>query len=185
MRGQEPSPYPFGHIVALLILTGQRRNEIASLEWEHIIHDTITIPADIAKNHREHTFPYGPLVRQVLNDIPASAKQSQYVFPARFETMRGKPTTIFNAWSKSKAAFDKQLKDIEPYKLHDLRRTFATTLQRIGIPLEVREKLLNHISGSQAGIVGVYNVHGFEAEMQQAIAKYDDFMQSLLARGQT
>lgn len=84
--------------------------------------------------------PYGALVRQVLGSIPADAKQSQFLFPARFETMRGKPTTIFNAWSKSKAP-DKELKGVEPYKLHDLRRTFATTLQGLGVPLEVREKL--------------------------------------------
>lgn len=178
-------PYPFGAIVSLLILTGQRRNEIASLEWTNVTPDTITIPADIAKNHLEHTFPYGALVRQVLESIPAHAKEGRYVFPARFETMRGKPTSFFNSWSKSKAAFDKTLKDIGPYKLHDLRRTFATTLQSLGVPLEVREKLLNHISGTQAGIAGVYNVHPFREEMKDAIAKHDEFLLSLLARGQT
>lgn len=174
-------PYPFGQIVALLILTGQRRNEIASLEWSWITNDSITIPGEVAKNHLEHTFPYGELVRKVLASVPDYAKQNQYVFPARFETMRGKPTTIFNAWSKSKAAFDKELQGVAPYKLHDLRRTYATTLQRIGVPLEVREKLLNHISGTQAGIVGVYNVYPYKEEMQAALAKYEDFMHSLLA----
>lgn len=178
-------PYPFGHIVALLVLTGQRRNEIATLEWENITHDTITIRADIAKNHLEHTFPYGILVRQVLDSIPAYAKQSQYVFPAAFETNRGRRTTTFNGWSKAKASFDKILKDVEPYKLHDLRRTFATVLQSLAVPLEVREKLLNHISGSQAGIAGVYNVHPFREEMKDAIAKHDEFLISLLAQGQT
>lgn len=177
--------YPIGHIIALLVLTGQRRNEIASLEWKHITHETITTPAGIAKNHLEHTFPYGALVRQVLESIPAHARQSQFVFPARFETMRGKPTTIFNAWSKSKAAFDKELKGVEPYKLHDMRRTFATTLQGLGVPLEVREKLLNHISGSQAGIAGVYNVHPFREEMKDAIARYEAFLIPLLAQGET
>ena len=99
--------------------------------------------------------------------------------------MRGKPTSFFNGWSKSKSAFDKALKDVEPYKLHDLRRTFATTLQSLSVPLEVREKLLNHISGSQAGIAGVYNVHPFRQEMKDAIAKHDEFLISLLARGET
>lgn len=178
-------PYPFGHIIALLILTGQRRTEVSKLEWEWIGADTITIPASVAKNHLEHTFPYGKLVREVLESIPVYAKQSQYVFPARYETMRGKSTTVFNAWSKSKAAFDKAFKGVEPYKLHDLRRSFATTLQSLGVPLEVREKLLNHISGSQAGIAGVYNVHPFREEMKDAIAKHDAFLISLLAQGET
>ena len=177
--------YPFGAILALLVLTGQRRNEIASLEWANVTPDTLTIPGDVAKNHLEHTFPYGTLVRQVLDSIPAYAREGRYVFPARFETMRGKPTSFFNGWSKSKSAFDKVLKDVEPYKLHDLRRTFATTLQSLSVPLEVREKLLNHISGSQSGIAGVYNVHPFRQEMKDAIAKHDEFLISLLARGQT
>ncbi len=170
------APYPFGHIVALLILTGQRRNEVASIEWERITPETITISAEVAKNSIEHTFPYGTLVRQVLDSIPAYAKQSQYVFPARCETMKGKPTTVFNGWSKSKAAFDKTLKGVGPYKLHDLRRTFSTTLQSLEVPLEVRERLLNHISGTQAGLGGIYNVYAFKDEMAAAIRKYDDFL---------
>lgn len=177
------APHPFGPIVSLLILTGQRRNEIASLEWQHITDDTITIPGDVAKNHLEHTIPYGSLVRDVLKKVPKT--NGKYVFPAAFETNRGRPTTTFNGWSKAKTAFDKTLTGVRPYKLHDLRRTYATTLQEIGVPLEVREKLLNHISGSQAGIVGVYNVHRFEAEMREALAKYEVFIQSLIAQGST
>jgi len=173
-------PYPFGHIVALLVLTGQRRNEIASMEWESLTPDTITVPAERAKNHMEHTVPFGSLVREVLDSVPADAKQSEYVFPASREHVRGKPTTIFNGWGKAKAAFDKTLEGVAPYKLHDLRRTFATSLQRIGIAPEVREKLINHV---QPGVAGVYNVYGYEAEMKEAIAKYEAYLLKLLGRG--
>ncbi|MCR2833501.1 tyrosine-type recombinase/integrase [Parerythrobacter lacustris] len=176
-------PYPFGPIVALLALTGQRRNEIASLKWENLTVGTMTIPAEAAKNHLAHTFPFGSLVRQVLDGLPD--KGSAYLFPASREHVRTKPTTVFNGWGKAKAAFDTKLVGVEPYKLHDLRRTFATTLQRLGVPLEVREKLLNHISGSQAGVAGVYNVYGYEAEMKDAMAKYDAYLVQLLRSGNT
>lgn len=173
-------PFPFGHIVAFLVLHGQRRNETALYRWEQITSGTIMIPADVTKNGLEHRFPYGDLTQRVLDSIPDKA-ETGYLFPARCETMNGKPTTVFNGWSKAKAAFDATLENVEPYKLHDLRRTFATTLQRLAIPLEVREKLLNHISGSQAGVAGVYNVHTFQDEMKDAIAKYEAFMVGLLA----
>ena len=172
-------PYPFGAIVALLALQGQRRNETASYRWEHITDETITIPADVTKNGVEHTFPYGLMTRQVFDKLPRT--ESPYLFPARCETMSGKPTTVFNGWSKAKAAFDKKLVGVAPYTLHDLRRTFATMLQGLGVQLEVREMLLNHISGTRAGVTGVYNVHRYEAEMREAIAKYEAFIIGLLA----
>lgn len=174
-------PYPFGPIVALLILTGQRRYEIASLQWKRITKETITIPAEIAKNHIEHTFPYGTLVRKVLKGIPRTG--SPYVFPAGREHVRGKPTTVFNGWGKAKAGFDATLENVGPYKLHDLRRTYVTMLQGLKIPLEVREKLLNHVSGTQAGVAGVYNVYAYEAEMREAVETYQAFVLSLIRQG--
>lgn len=183
LRAALAYPYPFGQIIALLLLTGQRRNEIATLRWQHITHETITIPADIAKNGIEHTFPYGKLVRQVLDSVPSYAVQDEYVFPARWEAVRGKPSTVFNGWSKSKKAFDETLTDIAGYKLHDLRRTFSTRLQALKVPAEVREKLVNHVSGTQKGVAGVYEVYGYEEEMKFAIAQYENFLLPLLAQG--
>lgn len=167
----------FSRIVLLLALTGQRRTEIASLTWNRIGTETITLPGEVTKNHLEHTFPIGQLVRDVLGNIPRT--NTSYLFPATREHVRGKPTTFFNGWSKGKAALDLKL-GIAPWTLHDLRRTFATTLQSLKVPLEVREKLLNHISGTQAGVAGIYNRHGFEAEMREAIETYDRFLLDLI-----
>lgn len=170
-------PYPFGAIVALLILNGQRRNETVTYEWDRITRETITVPADIAKNGVEHTFPYGSLTRQVLESVPAYAKQSQYVFPSRIET-----GTVFNGWSKSKKAFDAILEGVKPYTLHDLRRTFTTTLQSLGVAYEVRERLVNHLI---PGVAGTYSVYAYENEMVDAIAKYDAYLVQLLSSGKT
>ena len=95
------------------------------------------------------------------------------LFPAR--STHG---TSFNGWSKSKAALDKE-SGVTGYTLHDLRRTFATIHARIGTPIAVIEKLLNHVSGSFSGIVAVYQHHSFLPEMEKAVAAYEAYLAEL------
>ncbi len=154
--------FPFGLVLELLILTGQRRSEIGSLEWSWIDADkrTITLPASVTKNKREHTFPYGQMVADVLDRIN---RQGKFLFPGSKDV-----SLPITGWSNFKAAFDKDCK-VTSWTLHDLRRTFATNLAALGIRLEVTEKLLNHVSGSFGGIVGVYQRHGYMDEMRAAI----------------
>ena len=162
-------PYPFGPIVSLLILTGQRRNEIASLQWSWIneTERTITIPATVAKNRRSHTFPYGEHVAAVLDGL-SRIDESPYLFPARTEA-----GTVFNGWGKCKARLDAEVDGLKPYTLHDLRRTFASTLARLGTPIHVTEKLLNHVSGTISGVAAVYNRHSYMEEMRESIRWYE------------
>ena len=166
-------PANFVTIVKLLILTGQRRTEIASLQTSWIKENQITLPKEITKNGREHTFPIGQLACTALN---LSSTKTGYLFPAR-----GVRDRAFNGWSKSKAALDK-LSGVTDWTLHDLRRTFATTLAKLRTPIHVTEKLLNHISGSHSGIVGVYQRHQYEAECREAVEKYQAHLLQLLAR---
>jgi len=176
-------PYPFGPIVLLLVLTGQRRTEIAHLEWEWIdrVGRTITLPASLTKNKREHTFPYGDMVATLLDTLPIIGN-GQYLFPASREHVRGKPTTVFNGWGKAKAAFDDKLADVAPWTLHDLRRTFSTRMAELGIRQLHVEKLLNHISGGeQSAIAQVYNQYDYMPEMRDAVQKYEAHLQSLLS----
>ena len=116
------------HIVTLLILTGQRRGETAALQrpWIDTQERTITIPTDVAKNHTAHTFPYGDLVEVALECIPHT--HETYLFPARRNRRKDNPATVFNGWSKPKIDFDAKLENVEPWTLHDLRRTFAIYL---------------------------------------------------------
>ena len=146
----------------LLALTGQRRSEIGALKWQWIdtTNQTITLPSSITKNKREHKLPYGQAVADLLAMIP---RTGSFLFPGDRDT-----ELPFSGWSNFKAAFDKRC-NIAPWTLHDLRRTFATNLAAIGVRLEVTEKLLNHISGSFAGIVGVYQRHGYQDEMRAAM----------------
>lgn len=151
--------YPYGTIVQLLILTGQRRGEIAGLRRSWITDDAITFPAGFTKNKREHRIPIGLLTAEIIAVIPG---KTDLLFPAK-----GKPDFTFNGWSKAKAEFDKSL-NVGPYTLHDLRRTYSSNLAKLKIPIHVTEKLLNHVSGTISGIAAVYNRHSYWEEMQAA-----------------
>jgi len=74
----------------------------------------------------------------------------------------------FSGFGKAKAQLDKA-SGVADWRLHDLRRTMATGLQRLGVRLEVTEAVLNHVSGSRAGIVGIYQRHDYAAEKRAAL----------------
>jgi integrase len=160
---------PFHVIVALLLLTGQRRGEIAALQWDWIKDDRIEFPASVAKNDRAWTVPLGPEAQNLLGRINKMAS-SPFVFPALRK--RSERTTTMNGWSKAKAAFDREC-GVSAWTMHDLRRTFATNLQRLGMRLEVTEQLLNHVSGTRSGIVGVYQRYQYLTEMRDAILAFE------------
>lgn len=155
--------YPFGSIVQLCILTGQRRSEVAWFRRGYITDDVMTLPTSLTKNKREHAFPLGPMAQAVLASL---TEDGDLFFPAQ----RG--DKVFGGWSKHKTAFDRECK-IVPWTLHDLRRTFASDLAALGVQLPVIEKLLNHVSGSFGGIVAVYQRHNFMPEMRDAMSKWE------------
>lgn len=162
--------YPFGAIVMLCVLTGLRRGEVAMLQWDWIDEtaQTITLPAEQVKNGRTHTFPYGELTKQLLEQLP---RFDQYLFSGNTEK-----NAYFNGWGKSKKRFDEKLQDVAHYTLHDLRRTFSTLHAKIGTPIHVTEKLLNHVSGTLNGVAGIYNRHTYLDEMREAINQYDQHL---------
>ncbi len=144
----------FDNIVRILILTGLRRGEVQHL----IVHDdTVTILAENTKNGREHTFPIGPLTQQYITPV------------------------IFNGWGKSKARLDKAC-GVKDWTLHDLRRTHASNHAKLGTPIHVVEKLLNHVSGQLAGVAGIYNRYSYGTEMREAVLQYEDWLSSQVLR---
>jgi len=164
--------YPFGTIVQLLILTGQRRGEIAGLRRSWVNSDVVTFPAGFAKNKREHRLPLSSLAQAVIDEIDI---ETDLLFPSRLD--EEKP---LNGWSKCKRHFDKTLQ-LAPYTLHDLRRTYSSKLAELGVPIYVTEKLLNHVSGTISGVAAVYNRHSYWEEMKQACNQHDRFLSNLFA----
>jgi integrase len=167
----------FGQIVKLLILTGQRRNEIAQLQTSWIKENEITFPKEITKNGTEHTIPFGDLAQKLLPDQNFFKTHSFSIFfPAK-----GTTSTPFNGFSKSKLALDKKLgPDFKPWTLHDLRRTFATKMAKLGVRQEVTEKLLNHTTGKVSGVAAIYNRHSYLDEMREAIDRYEAWLSTLI-----
>jgi integrase len=152
----------FAKIVLLLLLTGQRRGEIAAIHSSFIDNEMrlITWPAELTKNRRQHTFPFGTMAAPLLDG-------EGLLFPAQ-----GPGDRPFNGWSKAKAIFDKAC-GVADWTLHDLRRTFATNLASLGVPIHVTEKLLNHVSGTMGGIVAMYQRHAYMEEMRAAIEAWE------------
>lgn len=173
-RTSQSHPVPFGPIVALSVVTGMRRNEVASLEWDWIDQEgrLISLPSALTKNKHTHIMPFGDCVVGVLRTIPHT---SSFLFPS--QSLNG---TVFNGWGKSKARFDAELENVEPYTLHDLRRTFATLHAKIGTPIHITGRLLNHISGTISGVAAVYNRHSYLEEMRTAIKHFDDYLVNIM-----
>jgi hypothetical protein len=80
---------------------------------------------------------------------------------------------VFSGWSKSKARLDRR-SGIAGWTLHDSRRTVATGLQKLGVPLEVTEAVLNHVAGSRAGIIGAYQRHTWSDEKRAALNSWGE-----------
>lgn len=170
----------FHRIIALCIVTGQRRGEIARFERSWLKDGAITIPAEIAKNKRTHTFPIGPTAQSVLETTPHLS--DQYFFPAVRERVKGKSATVFNGWGKPKAALDKEC-GVSGWTIHDLRRSVSTGMAALGIQQVVVEKLLNHVSGgSQSQIAQVYNRYAYFNEMREAVTRWEDHLSGLAQR---
>jgi integrase len=174
---------PYGTIVRLLILTGQRRGEVAGMTWAELSDDltTWTLPGERTKNGVIHAVPLSGaaqgLLKAFVPDDAAKRRSEELVLP-------GIANTPFAGWSKAKRALDKAIADahakaaaessrapaaLTSWNVHDLRRTVATGLQRLGVRLEVTEAVLNHISGSRGGIAGVYQRHDWASEKRAAL----------------
>jgi integrase len=167
------TPYPFGPITQLLVLTGQRRTEIGSLRRSWLVDGQIIFPEGFAKNKREHRFPLSTMAKNIVEEIPDTGN---FLFPAA--TNFEKP---FSGWAWHKACFDEGLEHVDPYTLHDLRRTFATVHAKIGTPIHVTEKILNHVSGTISGVAAIYNRHSYIEEMKAAVDEYDKFIAKLIS----
>jgi integrase len=175
---------PYGTIVRLLLLTGQRRGEVAGMAWGEISDDLAiwTLPGERTKNGAGHTVPLSAPARDLLRALLPDHDNKRRANVGLL--LPGAVGTPFAGWSKAKRALDRAIVDARakaaagigtstgpliPWSVHDLRRTVATGLQRLGVRLEVTEAVLNHISGSRGGIAGVYQRHDWAAEKRAAL----------------
>jgi integrase len=165
---------PFGLVVKLLILTGQRRGEVAGMERQEL--DTEkqlwTLPPARVKNNKRHTVPLSSQALSVIEQAPRIG--NRFVFTTNGET----PASDFG---KNKRRLDAlQPAGMRAWTLHDLRRTVASGMAGLGVSLPVTEKVLNHISGSFSGIVSVYQKHDFADEKRAALEAWGAHVDRLI-----
>jgi integrase len=175
-KAAETVGWPYGHIARLLILTGARRAEVTGLEWREIDLEAAiwTLPATRAKNKRQYVIPLSPASVEILKNAPRIAA-SEFVF-----TFSGDKPLVGYALIKDR--IDELLpENVEPWRLHDLRRTFASGLARLGTPIHVVEKLLNHVTGALGGVAGIYNRHSYADEQRAAADTWGRYVETLVS----
>jgi integrase len=168
-------PDDFGTIIRLLMATGQRASEVSQLRWSEVLDDRIVLPPSRVKNNRLHTIP---LARQVRSIFDGRQRDGEFVFGSR---RQGRP---FGGWGLSKAALDQRISamghKLEPWVIHDLRRTMATRLAESGTAPHIIEAVLNHVSGHKAGVAGVYNRASYEPQKRIALQQWSDHLEGLV-----
>jgi integrase len=165
--------YPFGPYIRLLILTGQRRNEVAGARWKefNLADGTWTIPGERAKNGKAHLVHLSQEAIATLNGITRDEGR-ELVF-----TTTG--TTPVSGFSRAKKALD-DASGISNWRIHDLRRTFATIATgELGIEPQVVDKILNHSTGAVAGVAAVYQRAQYLDKRKDAMERWASFVDRL------
>jgi integrase len=162
----------YGRIIQLLLLTGQRREEIGSLRWSEIVDGVIALPRERTKNKQAHTVPLSPQALAVLEKAPRR-KDREFVF--------GEGANGFAGYGRGKIRLD-EASGVQNWTVHDLRRTMATRMADLGVQPHVIEATLNHISDHKSGVAGVYNRSSYTEEKRAAMILWGNHVRILLAR---
>ena len=173
--------WPFGPLVKLLVLTGQRLAEVGGMRWDEIDLESKlwTLPAERVKNGERHEVPLSDAAATVLATVPRIKTTKGFVFTTRRDA-------AVSGFSRAKDRLDAAITAasvdgapaVDHWTFHDLRRTMASGMARLGIQLPVIEKVLNHTSGSFRGVVGVYQRHSYSDEKRKALEAWASFVLS-------
>jgi integrase len=166
--------YPWAPFYRLLLLTAQRREEVAAMEWSELdlTLGVWTIPSSKTKNGKEHIVHLSPQALGVIRTVPK--QQSKYVFTTNL-------SASISGYSKAKRALDKLMpEDKPPWRIHDLRRTAKTGLASLGVPKEVSEKVLNHVSNSASDLEAIYNRYEYLPERKAALVQWGHYLEGII-----
>lgn len=179
----------FGRIVRLLILSGQRREEVAGMQWSEIDLEAglWSLPGSRTKNHRPHEVPLSDAALGVLETVVKRADR---------DLLFGEGEGGFSGWSRAKEALDGRIIEARaernrrdpsktrptlPWRLHDLRRTVATRMADLGIQPHIIEAVLNHVSGARAAVAGIYNRALYAKEKSAALVMWGEHVAGLVS----
>jgi integrase len=177
-HGCEELGWPFAQLFKLLLLTGQRRNEVAGMRWSEIdlAAGIWTIPSERVKTARVHMVHLSSLVLKIIEELP---RLGAMVFSTT-------GATTVSGFSHAKARLDQAIAEanggpIPDWVLHDLRRTCATGLARLKVSPHVTDRILNHTAGTIRGVAAVYNKFQYEDERRDALEAWGQYIERLVA----
>ena len=179
--------WPFGEAFKLLLLTGQRRDEVTGMRCREVNLDaqTWTIAKDRCKNGKAHTIDLCPeALRLIASRMPDVGPTRAKGIDRLVYTTTGQ--TAVSGYSKAKARIDRKMKAelgdrFQAWRLHDLRRTAASGMAALGFQPHVIERVLNHVSGAQGGLVGVYQRHEYRDDRKRAILAWGEHVMALVS----
>lgn len=182
--------YPYGPLIQMLILTGQRLKEVAHATWSELdLRDHLwTLPAERTKNKRIHLVPISEDMLEFLNlHWPADSREGLL-----YRGKRGNRLTTFSTMKDHLDAYiarrvelaasqtGQRAEPVPHFVLHDLRRTMASGLRRLGVTLETTEVILNHVSGTRSDLVETYQRYDLAPEKSQALQSWHRHIKELL-----
>jgi len=180
--------YPFGPLLQVLLLTGQRRDEVAGMRRDELCDWTTNpsweMPGSRTKNGRPHIVPIVSAVQNIIGTLP---NHGQFVFstngvspPSGFSRAKIRLAKVIGDLRNQRGA----LPALPDWRFHDFRRSFAThSSEHLGFEPHIIEAVLNHISGTKAGVAGVYNRAKYLNGRRECLEKWTTFVIAASARG--
>jgi integrase len=186
-RALDEFPGPFGPLFKILLLTGQRRSEVAGMRWDELrwlgSEEALwDLPGSRTKNGQPHLVPLAAPVQALLTAMPQTS-------PLVFTTTG---STAVSGFSRAKSLLDARITEarradgrspLPCWTLHDLRRTMVTVMnERLGVQPHVVEAVVNHMNGTaKRGVAGVYNRALYLNERRQALLGWADYVNMVAA----
>ena len=175
---------PWGPMGLLLLLTGQRLGEVCGMTDKELDGDTWQLSGDRTKNGRAHSVPLSGAALDVLAGVTRIKSRKELIFTTTGDTpvsgFDGGKNAVVKAMVEVASEEAGQLVEIPHWTFHDLRRSTATGMARLGVSPVVIEACLNHISGARAGVAGVYNRFAYEDEKWAALDAWANFLSELV-----
>lgn len=188
-KAADEDDWPFGPLTKLLILTGQRRAEVGGMRWPEVNlgKKTWSIPSGRTKNNRAHEVPLADAAMALVKKLPKIKGEAGLVFTTNgkrpvsgFTRAKDRLAASMLAAMRKAALDPKKVKPPEPWTFHDLRRTAASGMARLGQPVHVTEAVLNHKSGTIKGVAAVYNKYDYSDEKRSALAAWARYVTTLV-----
>ena len=165
----------FGPFYRLLLLTAQRREEVSDMRWSELNLDAgvWTIAKERTKNKKEHVVHLSSQALAIIRAIHFAGSDCV------FATVTGKAG--LRGYGNAKARLDKNMGDPKPWRVHDLRRTAASGMASLGFQPHIIERVLNHVSGAQGGLVGVYQRYEYIEDRKRALFAWGNHVETLVS----